>query len=61
MHHMLILIQKLLESLGMVGRQMLIVMVLCSIHDGLHLIGRNLLLAIIGIQAIYLLFDIAPK
>jgi hypothetical protein len=43
------------------GREMLIVVILRSIHDSLHLIGRNLFFAIIGIQTIDLLLDIRPR
>jgi len=53
-------IQKLLQALRSMSLHMLIVVITSSIHNSLHLINRNLRLAIKRVQPINLLLDITP-
>ena len=37
------------------------VCLLRTLHDGLHLVGRQLLAAIVGVETVLLLLNIGPK
>lgn len=53
--------QQLPEALRSMRLNMLIVIILRSIHDSLDFFNRDLRLPIISIQPINLLLDITPK
>jgi hypothetical protein len=53
--------QKLLDSSRSMSLNMIIVIILRGIHDGLNSCNGHLFLAIIGVETVDFLFDVTPE